>query len=703
MLLLGADVGGTFTDIVLTDTDSNRTLIHKVSSTPEDPSVGVLRGISEICTNAGVSESGIDHVYHGTTVATNAVLQYRGAKAGMITTKGFRDIIHIGRHQRPQHYSIQQEIPWQDRPLVKRRYRMVVSERIAPPRGEVVTPLDEEEVRAQAQQLQAAGVESIAICFLFSYLNPAHERRAKEIVQQVCPEIFVTASFEVSPQFREFERFTTTAMNAFIGPLVRDYVALLSRGLAAAGFGGEVHIMQSNGGIAPAQTISKLPVYTLMSGLAAGVLGGAWIGRLTGRSNVITLDIGGTSADIGVVTDGRFSEASARDTMVAGYPILVPMIDLHTIGAGGGSIAYVDQAGAFKVGPESAGAVPGPAAYGQGGTRPTVTDANIVLGRLDVKNFLGGAMTLDGAAAHAAISRLAEQLGLQVNEAAAGVIAILNANMANAIRARTVQKGIDPREYALIASGGAGPLHGVEVARILDIPEVIIPPHPGINSAEGLLTTDLKYDIVRTAFLVSSDMDHELLNKDFCAMENQLCEQLRADNADPSKAVFERSTDARYVGQGYELRLPLPDGRLGQVEIEESIGRFHDMHRQEYDHHFPDSPVEWVNLRITAISEVVKIGVPEQPKGGSLAKARIRTDETMFRVAGKLVPFQTDFYQRERLPVEQEFCGPAIILQTDSTTVVPPDCSAIVEKSGSLIIRVGAVTQDLPARDQGTD
>jgi len=403
------------------------------------------------------------------------------------------------------------------------------------------------------------------------------------------------------------------------------------------------------------------------------------------------------------VTDGRFSEASARDTMVAGYPILVPMIDLHTIGAGGGSIAHVDRAGAFKVGPESAGAVPGPAAYGRGGIRPTVTDANIVLGRLDVKRFLGGAMSLDGEAAHNAISQLAAQLALPVKEAAAGVIAILNANMANAIRARTVQKGIDPREYALIASGGAGPLHGVEVARILNIPEVIVPPHPGINSAEGLLTTDLKYDIVRTAFQVSSDMDHERLNSDLYEMGAQLCKRLQADSVDPSKAVFERSTDARYVGQGYELRLPLPEGQLSQAELQEAVGKFHEMHRQEYGHHFPDSPVEFVNLRVTAISEVAKIGTPEKPQGGSLAEARFRTDETMFHVAGELVPFQTDFYDRGQLPVNEEFSGPAIILQTDSTTVVPPDCTAILENSGSLIIRVGGAKQNLPASDRGTN
>ncbi len=691
MLLLGADVGGTFTDIVLADTDTNQTLIHKVSSTPQNPSIGVLQGVREICQKADIEVGNIDHVYHGTTVATNAALQHRGAKAGMITTFGFRDIIHIGRHQRPHHYSIQQEIPWQDRPLVKRRYRKVVTERVAPPTGEVVTELSEAEVRAAAQELQQAGVDSIAICFLFSYLNPEHEQRAKEIVQQTCPAVFVTASHEVSPQFREFERFTTTSMNAFIGPLVRDYVAELSVGLAEAGFGGEMHIMQSNGGIAPARTISNLPVYTLMSGLAAGVLGGAWIGQLTGRNNVITLDIGGTSADIGVVTDGRFSEASARDTEVAGYPILVPMIDLHTIGAGGGSIAYVDDAGAFKVGPESAGAVPGPAAYGQGGTRPTVTDANIVLGRLDVKHFLGGAMKLDAEAAQTAVAGLAQELGLPVKEAAAGVIAILNANMANAIRARTVQKGIDPREYALVASGGAGPLHGVEVARILKIPEVIVPPHPGINSAKGLLTTDLKYDIVRTAFLVSTHLDLPRLNSDFAVMQEQLTEQLKDDGIDPSEAVFSRSADARYVGQGYELRLPLSDEPLEQSEVEAMVGRFHEMHQQEYGHHFESSPVELVNLRITAISEVAKIGTPEEPEGGSLEDALIRDDETIFHVDGKLVPFATRFYDRDRLPVEEEFSGPAIILQTDSTTVVPPDCSARLEKSGSLIIRVGAV------------
>jgi N-methylhydantoinase A len=688
MRLIGVDIGGTFTDIVLTETDTTRTLTHKVASTPEDPSRAFMRGVHEICRMADVELTAIDHVFHGTTVATNAALQYRGSRAGMITTRGFRDIVHIGRHQRPQHYSIQQGIPWQDQPLVRRRYRKVVTERLGPPHGEVVVPLNEDEVRTAARELEQAGVESIAVCFLFSYINPAHELRAKEIIEHECPGVFVTCSHEVSPQFREFERFTTTAMNAFIGPLVRDYVARLQDGLGEQGFRGAIHIMQSNGGVAPGRSISELPVYTLMSGLAAGVLGGAWIGELAGRRNVITLDIGGTSADIGVVTDGRLAEASARDTFVAGYPILVPMIDLHTIGAGGGSIAHVDRAGAFKVGPQSAGAVPGPAAYAQGGTDATVTDANIVLGRIDVQNFLGGAMSLDRDAATRAIQALADRLGLPLLEAAEGVVAILNSNMANAIRARTVQKGIDPRQYALVASGGAGPLHGAEVARLLGIPEVVVPPYPGINSAIGLLTTDLKYDVVRTAFLVSTAIDVERLNTDLESMQDVLSAQLRADEIDPDTVTFQRFADARYVGQGYELRLGLPGSRIDAAQLETALAKFHDLHEQEYGHHFAQSPIELVNLRVTAVAQVPKIQVPPKPAGGSLEAARIRSDAAMFRVGVELESFDTTFYDRGKLPLHEPIAGPAIILQLDSTTVVPPDCTAEVGDSGAIIIKL---------------
>jgi N-methylhydantoinase A len=386
--------------------------------------------------------------------------------------------------------------------LVQRRHRKIVSERRIPPHGEVLIPLHEDQVRQAARELKAAGVEVIAVCFLFSYIDPSHEERAAQIIREELPEVFVATSASASPQFREFERFTTATMNAFIGPKVSHYVQNLETALRRQGVGGDLHIMGSNGGVAAARMVLERPIMTVLSGPAAGVLGGAWSGALSQRRHLITFDVGGTSADIGIIRDGTYGEATARDTWVAGYPLMVTMMDIHTIGAGGGSIAYVDRGGAFKVGPRSAGAVPGPAAYGRGGREPTVTDAHVVLGRLDPDNFLGGSMQLDVDAAHQVISALAAELGLSLEEAAEGILTILNANMANAIRSRTVQKGVDPSGFSLVAFGGAGPMHGAEVAEQLQIPEVIIPPYPGITSAVGLLTTDLKYDLIKTEFQV---------------------------------------------------------------------------------------------------------------------------------------------------------------------------------------------------------
>jgi N-methylhydantoinase A len=476
MKVIGVDVGGTFTDLVFCDLASGELAIHKVSTTPQDPSKGVMTGVTELCAASGVQPTQVDFVLHGTTTATNAVLENKGARAGMITNEGFRDILHIGRHQRVENYSILQELPWQIRPLVQRRHRKTVAGRLIPPTGAELVPLDEAAVRRVAEELRAEGVESVAICFLFSYLNPSHELRAQAIVKEVMPQAFVTTSSFVSPQFREFERFTTAALAAFIGPKVDKYIAHLDAGLRAAGMSAELRIMASNGGVATAPMVSAKPTLTLLSGLAAGVLGGAWVGALAGRSKLITFDIGGTSADIGMVVDGAFAQTDARSTSIAGFPLLMPMIDVHTIGAGGGSIAHVDRGGAFRVGPQSAGAQPGPAAYGRGGTQPTVTDANLVLGWLDPDGFLGGGMKLDLQAARLAVGQLADTLGLSLNEAAQGILTIINANMANAIRSRTVQKGIDPRAFALVAFGGAGPLHGAEVAALLAIPEVIVPP-----------------------------------------------------------------------------------------------------------------------------------------------------------------------------------------------------------------------------------
>jgi N-methylhydantoinase A len=686
MKVIGVDVGGTFTDIVLCDMASGRIAIHKVATTPDNPSRGVIQGVVEICRENEIPVGEIDFVLHGTTTATNAVLEHKGARTGMVTNDGFRDIIHIARHQRVEHYSIMQELPWQNRPLVKRRHRKVVQGRLIPPLGSELVPLDEAGVMAAAHALRREGVESIAVCFLFSYLNPAHEERAREILARELPGVFICASAAVSPQFREFERFTTACLSAFVGPKMATYVSQLDGALREAGCKADLRIMASNGGIATPATVVEKPVVTLLSGLAAGVLGGGWVGGLSGRSRLITFDIGGTSADIGLVVDGRYAETDPRSTSIAGFPLLLPMIDIHTIGAGGGSIAYVDRGGAFRVGPRSAGAVPGPAAYGQGGTQPTVTDANVVLGRLGKDDFLGGGLRLDAEAAHRAIARLADELGLGVLEAAEGVLTVINSNMANAVRSRTVQKGVDPREFALVAFGGAGPLHGVEVAEILGIPEVIVPPYPGITSAIGLLTTDLKYDAIRTQFQTSDTIDLSRLNSEFAEMERQLERQFIADRLDPAGLTFIRDGDLRYVGQGYELKTPIPNGVLDAGVLQTVWERFHALHEREYGHAFPGNVIEIVNIRVTGIGAMPKMAVPRAPVGGSLARARIRTAQCMFRRDGELRSFESSFYRRPLLPVGIRFAGPAIVLQKDSTTVIPPRWSAINDPVGNLIL-----------------
>jgi N-methylhydantoinase A len=688
MRMIGIDVGGTFTDLVYVDSDSGAVAIRKVPTTPDDPSIGMMDGIAMLCAINGVELSAIDVVLHASTIATNAILEYDGSTVGMLTTEGFRDVLHIGRHQRPHHYSLRQEIPWQVRPLVRRQHRKTVPERLTADRTTVLQPLDEAAVRQAAREFRAEGVQAIAVCFLFSYLNPAHEQRAAAILRDELPGCFVTASAEVAPQFREFERFTTAAMNAFIGPKVRRYIAGLDADFRARGMHAELRIMRSNGGIANAAMIERLPVLTLLSGPAAGVLGGTWAGLLSERPNLITFDVGGTSADIGIVRDGVCVEASARDTTVGGYPVLVPMIDIHTIGAGGGSIASIDAAGAFRVGPRSAGAVPGPAAYGRGGTLPTVTDANLYLGRLEPEHFLGGDMALYPHKAAAVIEDLSRQLGLPPPETAEGVLTVLNANMANAIRSRTVEKGLDPREFTLIAMGGAGPLHAAEVAHIIGIPEVLVPPYPGAASAIGLMTTDLKYDTIRTVFSRSDQLEVAMLDADLAAMEAELVAQVRGDGVDPEVVTFRRAVDLRYLGQGYELRIAMPNAMLTAAVFGHVLADFHARHAGEYGHAFPANPVEVVNLRVTATAPSPKLQRVPPPRGGSLDAALIRRGPCMFRLADGLRNLDTPRYARERLPLNTAADGPAIILQTDSTTVVPPDAHFIAGRDGNLIIRL---------------
>ena len=680
MRVVGVDIGGTFTDFMLYDTESGGVHVHKVPSTPAQPEQAMVAGLSELCATAGLAPRDVTGVFHGTTVATNAVLEHEGAVAGMITTRGFRDIVHIGRHQRPLHYSVMQDIPWQAQPFVQRRHRKVVTERIVPPTGEVLTPLDEDEVRAAARELREDGVEAVAVCFLFSYLNRDHERRAAAIVREEMPEAFVTTSADIFPQFREFERFTTATMSAFVGPRTGNYLNRLADALGAEGVEGDMHVMMSSGGVASVRAAAERPVTLLLSGPAAGILGGQWAGALAGRRRLITFDMGGTSADIGIVTEDGVSEASARDTWVGGYPLLVPMLDVHAIGAGGGSIAYVDEGGAFRVGPRSAGASPGPACYGQGGQEPTISDAHIVLGRLDPERFLGGRMKLDRDAAVAVVRKLAGQLGLSLHETAQGILTIANSNMARAIRSRTIEKGHDPRTFALVAFGGAGPLHAAEVADSLEIPEVLVPPHPGITSAGGLLTSDLKYDQMRTVFQLQGSVDADRLNRELDELANELRSQLEGDGVPAEDVEVIRALDCRYVGQGYELRVTLDDGPF----TEQALEQFHLLHEREYGSAYGD-PIEIVNARVTAVGR--RPALDSLPVShGSLDDALVGEDEGVFPVDGNLQALPTRYFDRSLLPLDEMLAGPAVVFHLDTTTVVPPGWNVRADVSGNLIL-----------------
>lgn len=684
MRVVGVDIGGTFTDLVLYDTESRSVAVHKVPSTPADPERAMIDGLVELCESSHVPFTAVEGVFHATTVATNSVLEHDGARTGLITTRGFRDILHIGRHQRPLHYSVMQDIPWQANTLVRRRDRKVVTERIVPPSGEVLVPLAEEEVRAAARELKEQGIEAVAVCFLFSYLNPAHERRAAEIVREELPDVFVTTSADIAPQFREFERFTTAAISAFVGPKTGRYLHRLGAGLAARDVEGELHVMMSSGGVASVEAAAERPVTLLMSGPAAGILGGRWAGSLAKRSRLITFDMGGTSADIGIVSDGAILESSARDTWIGGYPLLVPMLDVHAIGAGGGSIAYVDEGGAFRVGPRSAGATPGPACYGQGGEEPTITDAHLVLGRLDPDRFLGGRMKLDRGAAIEVLERLSDEVGLSLLETAQGILTIATSNMARAIRSRTIEKGHDPREFALVAFGGAGPLHAAELAASLSIPEVLVPPHPGITSAAGLLTSDLKYDLMRTVFQTQGAVDAEKLNTELEVLADELRARLLRDGVPDGEIEIACALDCRYVGQGYELRVPL-EGAFDESALEQ----FHHLHEREYGAAYTD-PIEVVNARVTAIGARPTLdGVTVS--GASLRQAFVGEGEGYFAGNGALRVQATRYYDRVLLPIGERFAGPAVVFHLDTTTVVPPDWQALADTSGNLVLTRGEI------------
>ena len=692
MIRVGVDVGGTFTDIVLehaTADGGQRVTVHKVPSTPADQSEGVVRGVLETCAMAGVAPGAVDFLFHGTTVATNMVIERTGAEVGMITTRGFRDILHMARHKRPHNFSLQFDVPWQSRPLVKRRNRIVVSERIMPPDGRIAVPLATDEVEAAAELFAKRKLDAVIVAFLFSFLNDDHEQRAKEIVRRAMPDAYVCTSSEVVNVMREYERFSSCAMNAYIGPKTSLYLRYLETRLRAAGVGATVRIMQSNGGISTVANSSHRPIGLLLSGPAGGVIGGRWTGEACDTGNVITIDIGGTSADISVIQDGALRVKNPRDTEVAGLPVLVPMIDIDAIGAGGGSIAYIDALGAFRVGPRSAGAVPGPACYGNGGDEPTVTDAQVVLGRLDREQFLGGDLTIDPALAHAAIdTHIASRLGLSVTDAALGILKIINNTMALAINANSVARGVDPRGFTLMGFGGAGPLHATALAEMIHAKDVVSPLHPGITAAMGLLVTELRYEYTRSVLAVLDSMtadEYAGLNRSLDALAGEARAQLAADGIAAGRQRFTRIAECRYVGQGFELRAEMPAETLSEANVGTVIRNFYAAHRQVYGHAFEDQSVEVVTLRVVATAEVDSLRLPDLAKGGRTdpAETMVYVRDTIFD-DGKPTP--TPRYLRERLLDGDVVRGPALVVQHNSTTLLPPRYVARVLSHGDMHI-----------------
>lgn len=690
MIRVGADVGGTHTDLVLVDGATGRMAVHKVPTTVGDPSQGVIAALGELLSMAGATAGDVGHFMHGTTVATNIVLEHNGARTGLITTEGFRDILHIARHKRPQTFSLQLDLPWQTHPLVRRRHRLTVPERIVPP-GDVVQPLDEAAVRAAVRHLVAEGVEAIAICFLHAYLNPAHEARAKEIAAEVAPDLYICASHEVIPLYREYERFSTTALNAFVGPKSARYLQRLDTDLRAAGVGSGLHLMQSTGGATTLEGAVQRPVNLLMSGPAGGLIGGIWVGRSVGFDSVITLDVGGTSADIGIAPGGRIRFKHILDTRLGDYHAMVPMAELDAIGAGGGSIAHIDAGGQFQVGPRSAGADPGPACYGRGGTEPTATDCLVALGRIDPAGFLGGRLPLRADLARAAIERgIATPLGRSVEGAALGAIHILTHSMVQAIEVASVRSGLDPRDFALVAFGGGGPLFACDIARELSVPRVVVPTAPGLTSALGLLATDVSYEQSRTVMQTEGAADLGRIAEVFAALEQEIGAQLARDGFAPADIRLIRHADCRYVGQGYELRTPAPAGAVDEGFVPALHAAFDTEHQRAYGKAFPEKRIQIVNLRVTGIGAIAPLMPPSVAPGGATPEpgALKGVNPAVFAVDGAAVTLDTPRYRREALLAGNVIEGPAIIDQMDTTTVLPPGTRATVHPTGALIVDI---------------
>jgi N-methylhydantoinase A len=678
---VGIDIGGTFSDVVAYDFASQQLFSTKVPSTPPRLFEGFMRGLEKVLETAGAQPGQIDRLIHGTTIATNAVLERKGARIGILATDGFEDVLVIGRQRRSEMYNlfIDPETPIF---LAPRRRIKGIPERIGP-EGEVIRPLDDDAVRSAVRELvERHQVEAIAVCYLFSFRNDDHERRTLEIIRELYPEMPVSLSSVLDPKFREYERLCVTAFDAYVRPVIANYVAELQARLHQLDTGIGLEIMQSRGGITGADTVLEKTVATILSGPAAGVIGGRYVGERAGINDLITIDIGGTSSDAALVRHGK--PLIGSEGTIGNYPLRQPMIDVNTIGAGGGSIAWIDAGGGLRVGPQSAGSNPGPACYDWGGTEPTVTDASAVLGYLNPDYFAGGELRLSPDLAREAIERqVAGPLGLSVPAAAAGIHRIINARMADQLRLVSVRRGHDPRRFTLVPLGGAGPVHAGRLAEELGIASVIIPPSPGVLSAFGLLVADIEHEHSMTFAQPTDTVNLDAMGEAFDRLDEVCREKMRQDRVPLDQINVRHSCEMHYVGQSYELEVPLASLELSDATIAQLLEGFHQVHEEVYGHCNRNNQVEIVNLRSVHTHALARPQLTHEPNG------RVTVEDAL--VARRPVYFdefsdyvETPIYRRERLPVDQPISGPAIIEQADTTTIVYPAWQALADTLGNV-------------------
>ena len=694
MFRIGVDVGGTFTDFLLLN-DQGQASVFKTPSTPADPSIGVLNGFAQMAAKAGLSleefAARVELIVHGTTVTTNAVLTGGGVKTGLITTRGFRDILEMRRGYREKVYDNTLTPP---APLVPRNLRLGVEERVNID-GEEIVPLDEASLLGVIEQLKPENLEALAVCFMHSYANPAHEQAARKIIEREMPGVFLTVSSELLPQARLYERVSTAALNCYIGPVLRKYLRFLAEALGRIGFAGVLLIMQSNGGVATPQQAARTPVMTLLSGPAGGPVAGISFSAVQGYDQCITVDMGGTSFDAALIQNS--APLLRSEGWINRQRLALPMLDIHTIGSGGGSIGWIDDGGLLRMGPQSAGADPGPACYGKGGTRPTCTDANLVLGYLNPDYFLGGDMALDAEAARRAIERhIAAPMGLSVEDAAAGMFHLMNINMAAGLREISVSRGVDPREYPLIVAGGAGPVHGAMIALEMEIPLVLVPRDSSIFCARGMLRSDLKHSYVRTYYALASRADPAAMLEHLSEMEAEGRRVLKGEKVDDERRLrMEYAVDMRYLGQHNEITVDFERADFEKHGIGSLCDRFHEEHDRLYGYSLKGTTteMEFINLRLTAFGITQKPEVEKMALGEADASKSLKGSRPVY-IPGEKAFRDIPVYDGETLTYGNRASGPAVIEQITTTTFVPPEYDFIVDAAGTYSLYLRQTAKD---------